>query len=147
MVTGRVMLRVVALLALTGSAVAGPNGPAGTYTGTYECAQGPTALSLSITSAPDRSLTAMFHFYGLASNPQFPEGCFSMRGSYDPSSGAVLLYAGAWLLRPHNFVSVDLRGQLAGDTLTGIVVHSGCGSFSLRADRHPPPLPSACSGE
>lgn len=144
---GRVVLCVATLLALSGSVAAAPNGPAGTYTGMYECGHGPIALSLSITPVPDGSLTALFHFSGLASNPQVPEGCFAMRGNYDPGSGAVLLYAGTWLLRPHNFVSVDLRGQLAGDSLIGMVVHPGCGSFSLRADRHPPPLPSACSGE
>jgi hypothetical protein len=147
MVMGRLMLCVAALQALSGSVAAAPNGPAGTYTGTYECGHGPIALSLSFTPAPDGGLTALFYFYGLASNPQVPEGCFGMRGSYDPGSTAVVLYAGAWLLRPHNFVSVDLRGQLAGDLLTGVVAHPGCGSFSLRADRHPPPLPSACTGE
>src|SRR5208283_1295809 len=60
LVMGRVVLCVATLLALSGSVAAAPNGPAGTYTGMYECGHGPIALSLSITPVPDGSLTALF---------------------------------------------------------------------------------------
>jgi hypothetical protein len=146
-VVRRVTIVVAASLAVIGLGTAAASGPSGTYTGTYTCRQGATGLSLSITAAPGDKLSALFHFYGLPSNPSFPEGCFLMRGTYDSASESVRLYGGEWLLRPPNFRSVDLQGQLSGGVLTGTVVGPSCTSFSVRSDARPPPLPTACSGE
>jgi hypothetical protein len=134
----------VALLMAGVTAAAAQGGPEGTYSGSYQCGQGSTALSLTVTRAPDGGLSALFYFHRLASNPNVPSGCFTMRGQYSEMSGAVALRADTWLLRPPGYVTVDLKGQLVGTGLSGLVIGPGCSSFSLQADPLPPAAPPAC---
>ncbi|HKM65512.1 MAG TPA: hypothetical protein VJY39_23785 [Acidisphaera sp.] len=146
----RATLAAMALLAL-GGPVGGPVAaaqvatPSGTYTGTYRCGQGMTALSLSIRAAQDGSLSALFYFHAAAGNPGVPKGCFDMHGQWDARTGAVSLQAGAWLLRPPNYVTVDLQGHLTKGFLGGTVIGPGCTDFSLQADDSPPAPPAECT--
>ncbi|CAG4904006.1 unnamed protein product [Acidocella sp. C78] len=124
---------------------------AGRWSGHYHCAQGDTALDLTISPAGTGRLRALFFFHALAGNPHVPPGCFSMAGRYDAASGSVALNPTMWLLRPHHFVWVGLRGRMegAGGAITGRIDGPGCTDFSLVRVYGPMPasVPPACRME
>lgn len=135
---------LAALLLLLALPARAQDGVAGTWTGHYTCAQGNTAMALTITAQKDQRVTALFHFEAAADNPEVPTGCYEMAGTYDAASGQLRLSPWRWLLRPPFYVMVGLDGRLAADgTLAGEVQGPGCTSFAVtrapsRAD------PQAC---
>jgi hypothetical protein len=141
---------LVLLAALLGTPAAAQDAPmsrwAGDWVGTYRCAQGETGLTLRLRESGDGTLQGLFHFWPLAENPDAAEGCFAMRGT--PTAGSGLrLAAGRWLLRPEDYVTVDLKGTLdAEGRLRGVVGGPGCSIFSLQRGTPPPALPAACAG-
>ena len=74
-------------LVLGGPAVAGPMD--GVWVGDYTCAQGKTALALTIRQAPNGA-RVLFQFSGTAVNPTIPAGSFEMMAAADPFSGALV---------------------------------------------------------
>jgi hypothetical protein len=117
----------------------------GTWRGAYQCAQGNTALALSIEPRKDGSLTALFHFEAAADNPGVPTGCFEMEGDFDPATGQADLRPLRWVLRPAGYIMVGLAGRLSGmgDRLEGRVRGPGCTAFLV--ERAPgPPATEAC---
>ena len=113
--------------------------PDGVWSGSYVCAQGETPLELYVTTAPNGVPAALFHFGD--GSAERPEGCFSMIGSQTP--GALVFTAHAWLLRPPDYVTVNLLGSVAQTRYTGWVSGPGCTSFVLTW--HPiAPVPAAC---
>ena len=124
-----------------GDAARAEDGVVGSWSGQYVCAQGDTALTLTIRPAASAGeVTALFHFQSSPSNPGVPEGCFTMSGSYDGDSRRTQLTADSWLLRPEDYVMVDLVGQLDpdGSRLSGRVVGPFCSTFELHRVSAPP---------
>jgi hypothetical protein len=125
--------------------------PAGAWAGQYHCAQGATALDLTITPAGRGRVRALFFFHALAGNPHVPPGCFTMAGRYDAAARSIALKPTIWLLRPAHFVWVGLRGTLggAGGSMAGRIDGPGCTDFSLvRVDRTVSArVPAACRME
>ena len=127
-----------------------PSAPAqrtmsGEWSGRYICRQGVTGVHVVLSDDGSR---ALFHFYGLPENPGVPEGCFSMSGSFDPASGALNLAAGKWIVRPHNFMTADVSGNLdpTGKIFAGrILGPAGCSNIILARIPSPRPLPNACA--
>ena len=122
------------LLALCSGTTAG-EAVEGDWVGHYTCMQGTTGLMLHIEALSEPRIRALFHFYADASNPTVPEGCFEMAGTFDPATRRVDLRAGRWLLRPYGYVTVDLRGEVSGGMISGIVVGPSCGRFELYSAR------------
>lgn len=149
MVRGVTPLVLGLMVALMPSAWADGAG-SGTWEGSYVCGQGDTALTLILRPGRNRgALDGLFHFHASAGNPGVPEGCFTMRGSADGQSRQVKLSAGAWLLQPFGYVTVDLAGRLdsGGDRLSGQVIGPLCQGFELRRVKASSvPIPSACLG-
>jgi len=116
------------------------------WEGAYDCNQGETGLTLTLDPAADGTTTALFHFYEAPSNPGVPEGCFTMSGTLNRTTGAFDLQAGRWLLQPRNYISVDLHGTLqdGGAALQGVVAGPGCTTFVLRPVKRPLRPTSAC---
>jgi hypothetical protein len=106
----------------------------GTWRGEYVCAQGNTAVALTIEPHMDGSLSALFHFEAAPDNPDVPTGCYEMRGAFTPATGAVALAPLRWLRRPPNYVMVGLDGQLSpdGGRIEGQVQGPGCSLFRLQ---------------
>lgn len=107
---------------------------AGTWTGTYQCGQGRTALELTIAEpASSGEIEATFAFKAHSSNPDVPSGSFRMRGRL---SGSVLELKGErWIDQPGDYLMVDLRATVEDDRPTavrGIVDAEGCGTFEVR---------------
>jgi hypothetical protein len=141
------------LVALAVSGVAVPQAKAatlqsGVWKGVYQCAQGLTGATLTLTVAPDGTAAGLFEFFAIQQNPAVPRGCFEMAGRMD-QAGHLALAPGAWRLRPPGFVTVGLAGQkIAGDRLVGEVQGPGCMNFALLPIK-PGSLaaaPSACIG-
>ena len=122
--------------------------PTGFWRGTYTCYQGLTALDLVLSFDPKGVLRGEFHFTPVSSNPAVPEGCFTMKGSFDSATRRVRLTPGRWLLQPDGYVMIGLDGRLdpSSDVLQGEISPPvpGCTSFLLHAAESTPPSPSAC---
>jgi hypothetical protein len=125
--------------------------PIGEWQGVYKCAQGNTALDLEITAETPSRISAIFYFHALAANPHLPQGCFTMRGSFDADMRSIALRPAQWLDHPAFFVSVGLNGKVSasGQRLTGSVTGPACTAFSLtRSFAEPlPPAPAPCHFE
>ncbi|MGX9963302.1 hypothetical protein ACVFYP_08255 [Roseomonas sp. F4] len=116
---------------------------AGDWSGSYVCGQGVTGLHLRLRARGDGGLVGLFHFHPLPDNPVAAEGCFEVAGQ--PRGDAVTLSAGTWLLRPENYVTVDLEARLGKDgTLSGQVEGPGCDRFTLRRVAGSQLPPAAC---
>lgn len=82
---------------------------AGVWTGRYICAQGETAVQLTIRDVGSR-LWAVFAFSATPENPDVPSGAFEMRGRL-LQGRTVVLNAGRWIDRPGDYDVVHLRGE------------------------------------
>jgi|GEM_PF-1599551 len=118
-------------LVLGGPAVAGPMD--GVWVGDYTCAQGKTALALTIRQAPNGA-QVLFQFSGTAVNPTIPAGSFEMMAAADPFSGALVFKPVRWVQQPSGYSMVGLRGTLHDqNTLMGEVTGApGCTTFIVR---------------
>jgi hypothetical protein len=125
----------VALLAalLAAGPAAAQDDLRGTWRGTYVCAQGNTALALTIEPRKDGSLYALFHFEAAPDNPDVPTGCYEMLGRFTPDTRDVVLWPRRWLQRPPDYVRVGLQGRLSEDgaALEGQVRGPGCAEFRV----------------
>jgi hypothetical protein len=115
-------------------------GVAGVYVGTYQCAQGSTRLTLTVTERLNGFLSALFTFY-----PPTPVAgatadhfSFRLQGRYNPK-GATRLSARSWDVRPparSGFAMVGMLGQFDPDkgTFSGNISGRNCGAFSVTRD-------------
>jgi hypothetical protein len=104
---------------------------AGTWTGTYTCAQGLTGLQLTIKAAAGDALRATFAFSPVPSNPSVPSGSYSMTGFIDPAG--IFLDASQWIKQPPGYDMVNIVGDLpAGHNtrLAGSI--PGCSDITLK---------------
>jgi hypothetical protein len=77
-------------------------------------------------------ISAVFHFYATARNPDVPTGTFAMHGKYKDEAGELELYGVSWINRPsENVDMVPLKGRVEGKFLRGRVDHQGCAEFVL----------------
>jgi hypothetical protein len=106
----------------------------GTWRGDYICAQGNTALALTIEPRADGMLSALFHFEAAPDNPDVPTGCYEMQGRYTPATREVAFGPQRWLRRPQNYVMVGLEGHLSSDgsEIQGLVQGPGCSFFRVQ---------------
>jgi hypothetical protein len=120
--------------------------PSGIWTGRYMCAQGETALTLTVERGSGSALRALFHFYASPQNPEVPEGCFAMTGTFDRAGKTVSLQAGNWILRPPGYVTVDLAGRIetGGRHFSGSVIGPDCTVFDLTRAGGPRRPADAC---
>ncbi|MBA9008042.1 serine/threonine-protein kinase [Thermomonospora cellulosilytica] len=105
----------------------------GTWEGTYECAQGLTALNLRIVEAEDGRLGATFRFSPHPSNPDVESGAFAMRG--DLTDGVLRLEGERWITRPDDYLMVGLRARITEprpERIEGTVESTaGCTTFTV----------------
>ncbi len=106
-----------------------PRSPAGTWIGSYTCAQGETGLVLTV--APTSS--AEFAFHPLPNNPGPASGRFTMHWSFE--SDRLAFRQKYWNERPGSYIMVDLIADHHDATvMTGQVVGTGCTTFRLSRD-------------
>lgn len=96
----------------------------GEWTGKYICAQGITALRLTIEKASTAgAVIATFSFGPLPENPEVPKGTYRMHGTYDAASRRLQLSADKWIDQPFGYAMVGLDGHMAlsGQKIAGRV--------------------------
>ncbi|CAM3630660.1 hypothetical protein ACXYTP_12145 [Tsukamurella ocularis] len=105
---------------------------AGTWTGTYVCNQGETALTLTLVDPAAGA--SRFDFGASPSNPGVPTGSYSVTMSLDGAD--LILTPTAWIDRPGAYEMVGLRAtgpiNSATAVLTGTVAYQGCTTFEVR---------------
>ncbi|MFE3328950.1 serine/threonine-protein kinase [Streptomyces sp. NPDC059176] len=104
----------------------------GRWLGSYVCNQGITGLSLNVEDEGGGDVSAVFSFFPAPSNPLVPRGSFAMSGTY--RNGRLVLDATHWIVRPPDYLMVNLLARYDPDTpdhLDGTVYGAGCSSFSV----------------
>lgn len=96
--------------------------PRSVWTGFYECAQGKTAVTLSIATSSTGSAKALFEFGPHEGNPSVPHGKYRMTGTFREGDGGRL----ELLLEPQRWIE-----QPSGYTMTGIAARSDPGRKRL----------------
>ncbi len=104
------------------------------WVGSYVCAQGPTELTLRISSVSGDYVTALFEF---RHGPTATSGVCTMNGGYLRASRRLPLRPVAWVQRPAGYIAVPMDGFVSedGSTYAGRMQHPSCGEFSLRLSR------------
>ncbi len=137
------MLRLVGCTLLALVALSGAPTPAdaqdaitGTWQGLYECPQGVTGLTLTISGSAPNDLKGVFRFYPTPDNARPARGHYEVAVSFDPVSNRVEVRGTQWIDQPAGYMFATLRGVLQGRQLIGTVENEGCGAFELtRAER------------
>ena len=127
------MIRRLALVAvLLGGTAASAQQVTSTWVGHYICAQGITAVNLTIIEGKGRAVDAWFHFQAPPDNPAVPTGCYTMTGTYDGPTRQLHLHPGGWLHHPAYHEMVSLTGEVSADgaALEGVINHASCGRFA-----------------
>lgn len=97
----------------------------GTWTGTYECAQGSTDLTLTLVDLQG-DVSGYFEF---GDSGDVPPGAYTLSGTND--GGALTLAGDEWIEQPEGYLQVGLSGEAEGDSLTGTIDGEGCTDFSV----------------
>lgn len=105
----------------------------GKWVGSYECFQGKTAVTLTLTGHKNGAVEGNFLFYPTSSNPKAATGRFVVTGFYH-FDGSLILDSEAWVEKPEGYITVSLRGKVnrAFDTFTGTVPECFNTEFSLK---------------
>jgi hypothetical protein len=116
-----------------GSAPADPASLTGVWEGTYECAQGPTGLRLTVDDRADGTVGAAFEFRRTEENPDLPMGGYTMTGN--KADGRLTLEGQEWLEQPSGYgmvgLEADVGGRGADDPMAGAVIGDGCATFEV----------------
>jgi hypothetical protein len=114
-------------------------GPLASHTswrGRYECAQGVTALQLTLDVDPNGRAAAIFDFGPLADNPSIPAGSYRMTGSATPTDDAitVTLEPEAWISQPDDYMMVGIQAGIDASRrgMRGRITHASCGWIDLK---------------
>jgi hypothetical protein len=132
------MSRMLAVALIVLVALSGAPAPAaaqdtitGTWQGLYECPQGVTGVTLTITGSPPNGLKGNFRFYPTPDNANPARGDYEIAVNFDPASNRVEVRGTQWIDQPPGYMFATLRGVLQGRQLIGTVENEGCGAFEL----------------
>jgi hypothetical protein len=116
-----------------GQAASGGEALSGVWEGSYECAQGPTGLRLTVDDSGDGDVGASFEYYPEGGNPDVATGSYTMTGTN--ADGALALEGHEWLEQGGDYAMVGLQADVGDradtESLEGTVVGDGCTTFSL----------------
>jgi hypothetical protein len=106
------------------------------WTGRYECAQGVSALQLTLDVEPDGRARAIFDFGPLADNPTVPNGSYRLRGTAVPADDAITvsLQPDEWIDQPENYVMVGIQGGIDAQrhSLRGRILNDSCAWLDVK---------------
>jgi hypothetical protein len=105
------------------------------WRGTYVCAQGESAMTLTIDIESDGTARARYDFGATESNPTVPTGAFLLAGSirHDGNGGfGGTLDATQWIVHPDNYFMEALTVRSPdGRRLIGKTHHESCMEFEI----------------
>lgn len=106
------------------------------WTGRYECAQGVTAVELTLDIDSGGAAIAVFEFGPLADNPTVPAGAYRMRGVVTQQRDriAVVLDPDRWIEQPDGYMMVGLRATIDRDRrkIEGHIENASCDWFDAQ---------------
>lgn len=106
------------------------------WRGKYTCAQGLTALQLTIDVASTGDANAVFEFGPHEGNPDLPSGSYRMVGSVREIGPKlqIRLAPERWIDQPEGYLMVGLEADSDAEQrrLTGRITYEGCGGVELR---------------
>lgn len=114
----------------------------GTWVGQYECGQGLTGMSLSITGNGE-AVNATWNFYGVIENPDNSLGSAKYSGSYDFENN-LSLSGVAWINKPDGHVMPVISGK--ANAQQNEILGNICGN-NVTLRKVPPPDLTQVSGE
>jgi hypothetical protein len=128
-----VLAVVFALTVLAGnlSAARAQGSIIGTWEGLYECPQGVTGLTLTISGTSPSNLSGNFRFYPTPDNARAGNGSYEVSVTFDLASNRFEARGTRWIEQPEGYMFANLRGVLQGRQLIGTVENEGCGAFEL----------------
>jgi hypothetical protein len=116
-------------------AIAPPRVMLSTWEGRYVCAQGPTALKLTLERTGSE-VEAIFDFGPLDDNPSVPHGTYRLTGTLDQDE--IVLTPVNWVEQPPHYMMVGLHAQISrgGRRMSGQIDHPSCAAVDVwRVDR------------
>ncbi len=107
------------------------------WSGRYVCAQGATAVQLTIDAHPTGEAVATFEFSALPENPNVPSGAYQLKGRLQRTIDGgfeAKLVPDQWLDQPPGYGMVGLTAVTdPGHTvLRGNIDTAGCSGFAVR---------------
>lgn len=107
------------------------------WEGRYLCAQGSTALTLTVQPIGGDAVRATFAFGPTPETPDVPRGSYTMLGTLSAGSRTVHLVPERWVAQPPGYVMVGMTGtfDVARGVMQGSIDHPSCGPFQLRRVR------------
>jgi hypothetical protein len=101
------------------------------WEGRYMCAQGETALRLTLDTEPDGQTIGMFDFGPHPGNPHLPSGSYRMRGKITMREGGafeLVLVPDQWIAQPAGYLMVGLTATSNRERteLNGRITHETC---------------------
>ena len=101
------------------------------WEGRYLCAQGETALKLTLETAPDGETVGTFSFGPHAGNPRVPSGSYRVRGQITMRDGGAFdltLLPVRWIVQPAGYVMVGLTATSNRERteLNGRIAYEAC---------------------
>jgi hypothetical protein len=123
-----------------------PSGPSplsghSVWTGQYRCAQGQTAVELTLDIDANGAVAGVFSFGPLGVTSTIPDGAYRLRGSVTPGAEAdglaISLEPDGWISQPDDYVMVPVRGIIDRErrSMEGQMENASCGAIKvMRSD-------------
>lgn len=110
------------------------------WSGFYECAQGRTAVTLTIVARSSGSAKALFEFGPHEGNPGVPAGKYRMTGTFREDDGGRLqlsLQPQRWIEQPSGYTmtGVAARSDASRRRLEGSILSERCGEIVVERRR------------
>lgn len=110
------------------------------WEGFYECAQGQTAVTLTIAASPTGSAKAMFEFGPHEGNPGIPSGKYRLTGTFrerDDGRLELKLQPQRWIEQPSGYTMTGLaaRSDDRRRQLAGMILSPTCGEITVERKR------------
>lgn len=104
--------------------------PNSVYVGQYLCAQGWTAMTLTVTDVEGPRVQMRGDF---SHGETGVRGAYMLRGSCSPTTQRMLLLPQGWVQQPAGYIMVGMSGAVAegGRSFSGRMLHQGCGQFAF----------------
>lgn len=108
--------------------------PRSVWVGYYSCAQGKTAVQLSIAVSPSGAAKAIFEFGPHEDNPDIPSGKYQMTGTFrelDDGRLELVLQPKRWIDQPSGYTMTGLSARSTGRRrrLEGVIESERCGDI------------------
>ncbi len=106
------------------------------WRGFYECAQGKTAVQLTLDVDSDGSAKAIFDFGPHPGNPDVPPGSYRLLGTARADGGklALDLAPERWISQPPSYEMVGISATIGSrrQRMRGRITHAACGVFAVQ---------------